>query len=361
MRAQLKLYLFSILLGFSSVGQSEEWREFYSNARALGMGNASVAVTNDETALILNPAALGRLRDDYGTLFDPEYDTSSNTIRQYKNIGLGNNFEISRAKELTDNFRESYYHHRAQIFPSFVRKYVGLGMLYRVHLDAEMNAAGDKLYVNYRNDIALVGGLSFRLFDGRIKLGINGKIISRIEVQNSNVSPTGNLDIPSIGGGGEGMGLSTDSGILIAAPWTWIPTIGAVIHDMGGTTFTARRGVRMNTSEAPQQVPQTIDVAVALFPIHSKDWRSSWTLEYKDITNGRGDDDNAKRMHFGVEYNWADIFFIRAGYNQRYWTAGLELASENMQWQLASYGEEIGTKSSPREDRRYVAKVAFRF
>ena len=68
-----------------------------------------------------------------------------------------------------------------------------------------------------------------------------------------------------------------------------------------------------------------------------------------------------KLIHAGMEFNFGDVFFMRAGYNQRYWTAGLELASEHFQYQLASYGEEVGTKDTPKEDRRYVFKFAFRF
>lgn len=356
-----KLFVTTIIIFFlQSTAWAEEWREFYSNARALGMGNASLAVTNDETALLLNPAALGRLRDQYGTLFDPEYETNTNAVNVYKIAGIGNNFTVQKAKDTTDTYRDTYYHHRAQVFPSYVRKYFGLGFLYRTHLDAQMNTAGDTLNVNYRNDIALIGGLSLRLFDGRIKLGVNGKIISRIEVQNAAVNPAGDLDMTTIGAT-EGMGLSTDAGLLLTGPWIWLPTLGAVIRDVGGTTFDKRSGVRGTFASTPNKTEQQIDVAMALFPIHSNSWRSAWTLEYKDVTMARSDRDSAKRMHFGFEYNWADIFFLRGGYNQRYWTAGLELASEFIQWQVASYGEEIGTESAPQEDRRYVVKFAFRF
>jgi hypothetical protein len=61
------------------------------------------------------------------------------------------------------------------------------------------------------------------------------------------------------------------------------------------------------------------------------------------------------------ELNYADALFVRAGMNQRYWTAGLELSIVNYQFQAASYGEEIGDDVTPREDRRYVVKFAFRF
>jgi len=46
--------------------------------------------------------------------------------------------------------------------------------------------------------------------------------------------------------------------------------------------------------------------------------------------------------------------------NQNYLTYGLELASEKMSWQFASYGEEVGTSTTKQEDRRYVFKVSLR-
>jgi hypothetical protein len=66
-------------------------------------------------------------------------------------------------------------------------------------------------------------------------------------------------------------------------------------------------------------------------------------------------------MHFGLEFNSRDLFFFRLGYNQRYLTGGIEVASENVIWQLTSYGEEVGTAAAPREDRRLNTKLAVRF
>ena len=47
--------------------------------------------------------------------------------------------------------------------------------------------------------------------------------------------------------------------------------------------------------------------------------------------------------------------------HQNYYTAGLEIAMANYQFQAATYGEEIGTADDPEEDRRYVGKMVFRF
>src|SRR5690606_28198965 len=113
--------------------------------------------------------------------------------------------------------------------------------------------------------------------------------------------------------------------------------------------------------ERPEEQAQDIDVGAAIFPIHSNFVRSSWSIEYRGLLSAQDEDDKAKLMHGGVELNMGDVFFLRAGLNQRYWTAGAELASERFQLQVATYGEEVGTADSYQEDRRYAFKFSFRF
>jgi hypothetical protein len=102
-------------------------------------------------------------------------------------------------------------------------------------------------------------------------------------------------------------------------------------------------------------------VAVAVFPISGNDSRSSFTLEYDKLNEASQAQDKMRYAHVGYEFNYGDIFFLRAGMNQHYWTAGMEISSEHTQFQLASYGEDIGPDGSPQEDRRFVVKFAFRF
>ncbi len=70
--------LFVLFILFEFEIQAQELHEFYNGARGLSMGGAAIAVTNDETALMVNPAALGKLRDSYRTIFDPEIDGGTN-------------------------------------------------------------------------------------------------------------------------------------------------------------------------------------------------------------------------------------------------------------------------------------------
>ena len=62
--------------------QARERYEFYNGVRQEGMGGASIGVVNDETSLMSNPANLGKLRDSYLTLVDPELTVSGNTTQQ---------------------------------------------------------------------------------------------------------------------------------------------------------------------------------------------------------------------------------------------------------------------------------------
>jgi hypothetical protein len=360
------MLLLLLILTVSETVVAQEIIQFYSGIRYLGMGNTSISVTNDETAIAVNPAALGRLRDIYGTIFDPEIEA---------NIGASDVYHI---KAFTQPFRfeavipsvaadpNTYYHARAHLMPSFVAKNFGIAFLANDQFNAEANTAGTTVNTFYRDDMALLLGYNLRLFEGRIKIGVTGKVISRIEINESALSTTGPLDMPTLGTLGkatEGLGVGADAGIILAAPWDYIPTLTAVVHDVGGTKFDKSYANRLSSSTVrPNQQNQDIDVGMSLFPIHTNYIRSSWAIEYHGVTSAATEPDKAKLIHAGVEFNFGDVFFVRAGYNQRYWTAGLELASERFQIQLASYGEEIGSSSTTlREDRRYVSKFSYRF
>ncbi|MGZ5279342.1 MAG: hypothetical protein ACXWC9_05340, partial [Pseudobdellovibrionaceae bacterium] len=321
-------------------------------------GGASIAVVNDETALLANPAGLGKLRDSYGTLIDPELDGGFNMKRMYDTKAFTNPFDLEQVRDTTDYTRDSYFHAKGQVFPSFVVRNFGIGIHASRTMDAQMNTDGTEMTTFYQDDVALHMGLNLRFFDGRIKIGVVGKAISRIEVDK--VLPvSGSFGLSE--NASEGFGVGSDGGIILTAPVVLLPTISAVVRDIGGTPFTAGSGLRMQTTTRPVTVEQDIDVAIAMFPIHSNRSRSAFSFEYQKIKAAGLAEDKQRFYHFGYEYNYSDLLFFRAGMNQRYWTAGFELASEHTQFQIASYGEDVGVDGSPVEDRRYVFKFAFRF
>ena len=345
----------------TSAGFNER-RENYKSLRYLGMGGAAIAVANDETSIAINPAGLGKLRDDYGTIFDPEIELNSKGISAYNSKAYTDPFSLKQVLGTMKTKVGSYFSSRGQVMPSFVAKNFGIAILQKYELTARATSA-TAVDTFYRDDLALLMGYNLRLFEGRVKIGVTGKMISRVEVDELGLDPTQSLNLKNLGTAGfakAGTGFGFDTGILLAAPWKWLPTLGAVYHDVGGMSFNQSTMKRLSTSTSdPAQVKGDLDVGISLFPIQSNDVRSTFAIEYRSLLGT--ETDKAKLMHFGYELNYGDVLFFRAGYHQRYWTSGIELSSERFQLQLASYGEEIGTSTSPKEDRRWAFKLSFRF
>jgi hypothetical protein len=341
--------------------RASEVVEFYNGIRAMGMGGVGVPTVNDETAMLVNPAGLGKLRDYIITVVDPEIEGSSNaaTLAGADAWNMMNPQPMLDKLNDTDNLNQ-WLHLKMQAFPSIVVPNFGFGAYGRYSADGRVDAANTFFEYHYLNDFAAVAAVNFRMWDGRIKLGANARVINRVQVDRTDIlaNSTGNtLDTLA----SEGMGIGSDVGLILTAPFVLLPTIAGVLRDAGGTSYSIDSGMITSSTTRPDRTAQTCDVGISIFPILGKTSRMAIGLEYRDILTASEETDHFRRGHFGIEFNLADALFIRGGMNQRYWTAGAEISMFNYQLQLASYGEEIGTDLVPQEDRRYILKFSFRF
>lgn len=358
---KLTNYCFVIFMAsFANITlKAGERYEFYNGARGLGMGGASIGVVNDETALILNPAGMGKLRNAFVTLLDPEVHVggdSSNTLLTGGSLG-----SLNTAQGMIDQMgtaANKLSHFGYQLFPSLVLRNFGIGVLYKSFYDGQNSSDGTTTDLFYRNDLAVVLGYNITLFDGRLKLGFNGRYINRTESFLDDVS-TGATGTDFSTNEVDGAGLGMDAGLILTAPWDTLPSLAVVLRDFGATSY----NLSGSSATDPTSTAQTIDAALSFFPIHSNHVRSSITFEYKDITNSLNETDANRRYHFGWELNMGDLLFVRAGWHQKSWTAGLEFAMERAQIQLATYAEEVTPDgaSTAVQDRRYISKFVFRF
>ncbi len=359
MKTRLLLLALGHILILSEPVMARERYEFYNGIRGLSMGGAAIGTVNDETALIVNPAGLGRLRDFYITIADPEVELGVQTEQV---IGTGV-MDVIDPQKVLDKAKEKpgkHLHTRAQVFPSIVVPNFGIGVFAKNVVDAEVNLAGDEFTYDYTNDYAIVAGFNFRFWDGIIKVGANGRVVNRTEVRRDDILTTETgLTLNNLAA--SGIGVASDAGLILTLPVASLPSISGVYRDLGGTNYSLRDGMFMTTANDPARTKSTLDTALSFQPILGKRTRSIWSLELRDALNVEEEKDIMRRAHFGVELNVADAFFLRAGMNQRYWSAGFELSTGNYQFQVASYGEDIGADEAPVEDRRYVAKFAFRF
>lgn len=359
MKTRILALNLTILTGLTSQARAAERYEYYNGIRGLGMGGAQVATVNDETAMLVNPAGLGRLRDYYITIVDPEAGIGAQA-EAIMGTDVMKVTDPQATLEKTNANLDKHLHMRGQVFPSIVLPNFGIGLFGRTEVNAESVSETNTYKYHYTNDWAGVIGANIKLFNGIIKLGANARLTNHATIRRDDLATNATgLTVKSLAK--EGIGVGSDAGIMIAAPTAWLPTIGAVYRDVGRTTYTLRDGMFLDATEKPDSTPSTLDVAIAIHPIVGKRARSTWTVEYRDAMSDDESETLTRRIHGGVEFNFADAFFIRGGMNQGYWTAGMELAIINYQFQAAAYGEEIGTKETPREDRRYVVKFAFRF
>lgn len=349
----------AVSVAFAPAANAQEFYEFYTGVRQLGMGGAYTAVVNDETAILTNPAGLGKLRETTVTFIDPEISGSFDDTKIAK---LDNFSSVIGAQGLLDALNQSrgtHWNAKAQFFPSIVTTNFGAGLHAKFETNAEVDATGTIMRMDYTNDYAAALGYCFRFFGGILKLGTSARLIDRTEVHKDIPANSTNLQLSSLAS--SGLGLGADVGMIITAPIEYLPALSIVVRDVGRTSYEISSGLMTKTSTRPQDTPQTVDAGFALFPILGNGTRLTLTGDYHDALGAYADKDPMKRVHAGLEFNFHDFFFLRGGMNQRYWTGGLELASTNFQLQVASYGEDIGKLGTPREDRRWVTKFSFRF
>jgi hypothetical protein len=340
---------------------NNEIDEFYVGVRSQGMGGTYVNVVNDETAILTNPAGLGKLRDYTFTLVDPEFDGSFNDTDI---VNISNFTDATSVQGLLDKLnlaKGKNWHAKTQLFPSFVAPNFGIGLLSKFQYNANVDPTGTTYRFDYVNDWAIALAYNFRAEGGIVKFGVSGRLINRAEVHKDILANSTGLELNPLKS--EGMGLAADFGLILTAPIAGLPALGISVRDAGNTSYNLREGMFNATADRPVDTEQSVDVALSAQPILGNRVRGTITVEYHGVTTAVNSDreDVIKRSHAGFEANFSDFAFLRVGANQGYWTGGIEFATERFQLQAASYGEEIGLPSAKKEDRRWVGKFAVRF
>ncbi len=358
----IKLILF---ISFSvlniRVSFASEIYEAYTGARELAMGGAYVNTVNDETSLELNPAGLGKLRSKIITLVDPELEIGSKDQQIFAGGSYTGMLDPDTVYQNDKAAPSQHFHLKAQLFPSVVLPDFGFGLHVMRRIDGDTDAAGTNFHMDYTQDIDAVLGINFKFFGGVLKIGVVGRYVDHsVITKDFVIASTTSISVPN--SGTEGTGLGVNVGGIISIPVEYLPSIGFTVHDFGNTSYNLTSGsFYQGVSGRPSDTIQTVDAGLAFFPIVGSHTRTTFTAELHDVTTLGQETSLLRRAHAGAEVNIGDLLFLRAGLNQSYYTAGIEFASERMQFQVTSYGEDIGTSTAAREDRRYLGKFAFRF
>lgn len=341
----------------SALAADHELRSLYRSTRAMALGGAYVAITDDADALYLNPAGLAGIKGQQiqYAILDAELSqdalTSSTLLSTFSNAN-GTAVNALLGKNI---------YGRAQVTPTFVMPGFGVGII----LDGQAavlanNTALPDIIAGYQTTMGIQAGFGFSVLKkGRrasptapdLRVGLGAKMLWR----RGGYRPLGLTSLLNITpellksmAGNFGRGLGFDLGMQYLMPLNSRLTLqfGGAMTEIGDVKF---------ASEADTQ-RGNFTVGTAL---RYRLPRSEITLAY-DYAHISEDTDWRKRSNLGLE---AKLPFVSLmlGLHQMRLTYGASFDAWIFKVTAVSYSEEIGTTWGLDPERRFMLRLALGF
>lgn len=368
-------------------GVSYTIHHHYVAPRALGMGDAFVAVANDYNALFYNPAGLARREDGELNLYmdlgaSTNFMTAQNEIKE----ASGTSGTDSQKSQAMFDVLQKYYGKAfsARLTPAnaiWARPGWAVGVI-PADLSFEMimhQNVGPAMNLTFFGDTtaALGYGADVRGMQiGRLSWGVTGKFVNRSYFSKTvtALELAANPNLVRKEDLAEGYTIEADLGLLFSPALpadgilSWLrlarPTFGAVVRNVADSGFKNSLNLINKESLAqPEKMYRVIDLG------------SKWEYPSVWIFGGRGVLDVRdlmhpawtlrKGMHIGFEFDWSVTSWWRGAYrfglNQGFFSAGASAMFTIFNLDFVTYGEDVGTYSQPVENRMYMARLNLNF
>lgn len=359
----------------------------YQSLRALGMGDAFVAVANDYSALLYNPAGLARRTDGQVNLsFDvgatPKFSEISKQVQDAQNT-TGTSSEKSQAimDVINKNAGNTYGLRVMGPNAAWVRPNWGIAFIpadVTVQMDLHTQV-GPAINTTVYADSTLAYGYA-RDFDwipdSRFSLGATAKFINRgyfskpITATEAAVDPNLVKKEDLL----EGYTVDADLGAL----WTpnipaegllsWLslakPTFGMVVRNVAETGFgQSLKLLNKTKTDAPEKLYRVLDLGSRW------EYPSVWifggrgTLDVRDI--GHPLFSIKKGLHVGFEFDWTVASWWKGHYNvgvsEGYLSGGVGMQLGWFNLDAVTYSEDVGPYNFPQESRMYMVRMNLDF
>jgi len=352
------LFCFPVLalILFSSALHAVEYSSIYKGIRPLGMGGAFVAVSNDQNALFYNPAGLSFIEQRRLILLSVEAELGQGAYDAYTDaldVDTDNEQEVA---EFLREYIGDYSHAAAAVFPYYIRPHFAFGIFSSAKTNfIARNFQYPSLIIDSTGDAGAAIGYAHSLLDDDLSIGASLKYVVRKSINEEYTVPditSDNFDDMVDDDVQDGSGTLLDVGVIYRFRDV---TIGQKNVDFQ-VGLSANNLIGSDMGDA-RDLEEHIDIGFAVYV-------DSWVfaLDYVDVAGMIDDDDDpGKRLRIGAEYDFGNLFTVRAGFYQGYLTLGLEIDAKYVQLDLLTYAEEVGTYAGQMDDRRYVIGLKFGF
>lgn len=372
---------------FAQEGPHTRIHHLYQSNRALGMGDAFVAIADDYSALFYNPAGLAR-RDSGQINASIEVGLSSKFMKFTKDVDdigkrdfANDDEEFEAYSELLQEYYGETFMFRTGLFHAiWARENWAIGFLpmdltleYKVH-----NQVAPALNLRAYADTTLAYGYGKDLpglVPGRLSWGTTVKFVNRgyVNKQVNALDMVADSEVFKKEELRDGYTIDFDLGALytpdIPGEGFWSvfqlarPTFGAVVRnalDYGfGQSFKLLN--KEGTSEPPEKLHRVLDVGAKFEYPDIWIFGGRGAIDFRDL--GHPNLSMRKSLHIGFEFDWTVSSWwkghYRVGFNQGYLTAGVSALLFVFNLDALTYAEDVGTFNNPKENRVYAIKLNF--
>ncbi len=336
----------------------DEPQHIRQSIRALGMGNAFVAVANDENALYYNPAGLHYIQQHIFEILTFNATVNKNLI------DVGNESSDDQSSAIGNLVGKKLYAEANLGLLSINGPGWGYSVFGSYVFDAKIrNQAVPYLELKSYLQYGAIGGMAISFFDETLAVGANYKIISRNGV-GKDLHIVDFLDDDFADELEDEFstqtGVSPDLGMTYKfdAFYNWEPKVALVVRNIGGMDFgsTGEIPMTVDLGFATESEFGGLDVILALDMI---DLAQEATV-YKSFQ---------RNLKMGIEIgiwkrtNSHHTLSFRAGRNGPYSTLGFSfnIPYFPMKLDYASWSEEVGNVAGDIEDKRQALQFSFNF
>jgi hypothetical protein len=357
----------------------------YQSPRALGMGDAFVAVANDYSAIFYNPAGLAR-RDDGQINLYIGGGAAKDFGDFYKKADEAGKTQGTEAQKneailnvLNSVYGKHYFLNLTMPDGIWVRPGWGLAVIpLSATIDMSLHKQlGPSLNTTIISDSIVAFSLAkdfYWLEGSRVSGGATFKFVNRgyFDKQIAVIDMLADSkNVVKASDFSEGATVDADVGFLVTPEMPTEgflsmmrltkPTFGVVVKNILDYGFTTDLNVYNKTKETekPQQLYRRVDLG------------SRWEYPELMIFGGRGVMDirdilhpnfNLKKgLHLGFEFDWTMFSWwrghYRLGLSQGYFTAGMSALFTWFNLDLVTYAEDVGTKNTPVESRKFELRM----